>query len=635
MRRVFSTCLVAAVLLTGCTGADKIPEPAVPGPAILAFHQNGRMMFADASGRTWGGVAAQYPPQDIAWSADGTTLAWLDDSRLYIVEAATGSERSQPCPCAGLARLGDRFATVSGDGLALLLFDAAASATRVALRRPMPDARVIAGGRDQVAVAEPIPEERAAYRGQSALAAIDSLGRARLMIAGDSAVSISYGFTSPDGTRIATIETPSTGACSGTPGIFSLVNSGRNPRSERLVPADATFRGAVLADGRDITAISWAGDDIVVTFGPNECQSSHSNRFLTYALTGTTWHFVRAGVRAAGFGGQGRSYAIDLDTPTTGKLVLTSADGSLKEVGEGVTAFWATPAEQAAGQARTGTPEDPPITTTDRGHPVAATYLGLAARITAALDAGDTTTLAALCAACDAPTLKLVETPVGRDKLRKSLSTHPAADANSVTYPGLAVRSCLDTPDDADSCTAEQINDIGRLGLPSDYDINSSGQKFVAPISGSIRMTVDGAGAAQWTGQSRSAQNYRIESEDIPEAYFFMSSGGEYICGIDATKALCQGPTDPIPPRPASCGEGPEWGGGMSVTAAGVTDFICAGGVMFYPVGREPGKRDRLAAGQVIGALGFTCQAGTATVRCTHESTGHGFAIAPRTNERF
>jgi hypothetical protein len=73
----------------------------------------------------------------------------------------------------------------------------------------------------------------------------------------------------------------------------------------------------------------------------------------------------------------------------------------------------------------------------------------------------------------------------------------------------------------------------------------------------------------------------------------------------------------------------------MFVNSNKEVDFLCAGGVIFYPVGREPQDRDKLATGQTISALGFSCSAEESGIRCIHDSSGRGFRIAPTFNERF
>ncbi|WP_158842346.1 hypothetical protein [Saccharothrix deserti] len=649
------TVFMAAVVLTSCTATGGEPAPAPTGPsfdsteAVVAFRQADRVRFANAAGRVWGDVPVKSP--DWAWSADAGHFALLDENRLHIVDSETGEDASQPCPCHGLGVLGDRFATISSDGAALLLFAPGAEAERVPLQRPLTAAELVAGGRERVAVAEPIPEELADYRGQSALFTVDATGALTPLIEGKSAVSIWDGTTSPDGTRLATVESPSGGACHTQPGVFSLRYDETNPVQERAVPSDPAFTRAVLGEVRMTTGLRWAGDDLVVTFGPNPgCQNLLAPRYLTYRLDDGKWEQLAVGVLELGFGADGRSYAVELPDVVeagessvlgAGKFVVTNADGTRKEVGDNVQGFALTPAEEAAGEPKARPlPEPEPIAgTTDRGAPLDTEYRDLAERIADAAESGDLKALESLCGKCDAPTRELIGTPEGREAIRRALRTHPAVDDRSATYPGLAVKRCVDEPVHAEACTAQQIGDIGLLGLEPDFDIRDGLEDiFRAPVTGSVRLEVDERGDAHWAGRSSSAEPYKVKTavEGMPESYFFMPPEGDYYCGIFDEMAGCQGRTQPIPPRPESCGEGPSWGGGMFVDSSGKVDFLCAGGVMFYWGDKsEPGPEDRLAVGQTVSALGYTCTAGEQDMRCVHDASGHGFRMAPDSNDQF
>lgn len=121
--------------------------------------------------------------------------------------------------------------------------------------------------------------------------------------------------------------------------------------------------------------------------------------------------------------------------------------------------------------------------------------------------------------------------------------------------------------------------------------------------------------------------------------FYFRSGEGGYACGIlapgsrgEKMGAGCHGTTTPIPPRPVDCPEGPGWGNGMQVSAAGEVSFLCTGGVIY-----ASGFSDApiLHTGDALSALGFTCQPVDAGVRCTHDGTAHGFTIQPDRNETF
>lgn len=127
---------------------------------------------------------------------------------------------------------------------------------------------------------------------------------------------------------------------------------------------------------------------------------------------------------------------------------------------------------------------------------------------------------------------------------------------------------------------------------------------------------------------------YQHSSGD-QEYYYFKSPDDQYTCAIDGDMALCQGETQPLPPRPDTCHEGISWGYGMYVDSLQEVDFLCAGGLIYSPADQAPGGQDRLPLGRTITALGFTCSAEESGIRCTHDASGHGFHITPDTNERF
>lgn len=121
--------------------------------------------------------------------------------------------------------------------------------------------------------------------------------------------------------------------------------------------------------------------------------------------------------------------------------------------------------------------------------------------------------------------------------------------------------------------------------------------------------------------------------------FFFRSSGGDYACGIlapgsrgEKMGAGCHGTTDPVPPRPADCPEGPGWGKGLQVSATGAVSFLCTGGVI-YASGF--GEAPILKSGDSLSAFGFTCASLDRGVRCTQIESGHGFTIKPDSNEEF
>jgi hypothetical protein len=176
-------------------------------------------------------------------------------------------------------------------------------------------------------------------------------------------------------------------------------------------------------------------------------------------------------------------------------------------------------------------------------------------------------------------------------------------------------------------CDVEEFGDPpqeGRLRSPDDW-------------AGQVVEVWDIAGSISTCGSSRpETEPEPVDAERYHQGsfYFFTPPDGSYQCGIAQDTALCQGETQPVPPKPEDCQVG--WGYGMSVDGTGKADFLCAGGLIYGPLNRNPDDRDKLPSGRSITAFGFTCTAADdARIRCTHDATGHGFLIAPTTNDRF
>lgn len=218
-------------------------------------------------------------------------------------------------------------------------------------------------------------------------------------------------------------------------------------------------------------------------------------------------------------------------------------------------------------------------------------------------------------------------------------------DVGTVSYPGLGCSGTLELLEvKGDTITAQET-------------ITDDPQVTCAP-RGTVTLTVRGdtldmsyttaeddeatmtARLVRHSGSPAStvpAARYRHEMPGGREYYFFTSADSGYTCGITDEEVVCQGNTEPVPPAPDTCRRegGPSWGHGMFVAATGKVDFVCAGGVMYGPADRGPDERDVLQPGQAVTALGFTCAAEKTSIRCEHEASGHGFSIAPDTNERF
>ncbi len=126
-----------------------------------------------------------------------------------------------------------------------------------------------------------------------------------------------------------------------------------------------------------------------------------------------------------------------------------------------------------------------------------------------------------------------------------------------------------------------------------------------------------------------------ITYEGLGGAYYFSSPDGRFQCGIvtlaSRTEAGCQGTTAPVPPRPEDCMI--SWGNGIRVTNAGAAEFMCAGGAVYTSGGETIDPP--LGVGQQIQADGYTCMSAPDGISCTNDDTGHGFRIAPDSNETF
>ncbi|MDZ7930122.1 MAG: DUF6636 domain-containing protein [Rhodococcus sp. (in: high G+C Gram-positive bacteria)] len=121
----------------------------------------------------------------------------------------------------------------------------------------------------------------------------------------------------------------------------------------------------------------------------------------------------------------------------------------------------------------------------------------------------------------------------------------------------------------------------------------------------------------------------------IGGAYYFSSPDGLFQCGIvplsSRTEAGCQGTTTPVPPRPEDCMI--NWGNGIRVTNEGPAAFMCSGGVVYTSGGDTIDPP--LAVGATIAENGFTCTSAENGISCVDDATGHGFRIAPDSNEVY
>lgn len=364
------------VLVGGCTHGDK-PDPApsalpsaTASPAVLAYVQAGKIFVADAAGAPRLIAEPKVSPDQLRWSPDGTRLAWMDhqgdgpgSTSIHFASAADGKAVEKPCPCSGVDFLGDQVVTMSADGTGLLLFAPDGTASRAALSKPQAEGSDVVGRlADRVIVSVPLDERTASYRGQNTLVTVAADGTtASLLKPVGAETSYRGGAVSPDSTRLAFEEQPSSGACSSTSSLRTVkLSTGRI--SDPGLPSDNVFDFAGLTDDRLLLNLGWAGADLVVTFAPQlGCVSAESSRLVTYRWNEQGWTELGTGWFAAAYGttaGEVTIAAPDQIPETVGGAAdgpLTIMPGGQKiTVAEHVSSFVLTPAEIAGGKAPAG-----------------------------------------------------------------------------------------------------------------------------------------------------------------------------------------------------------------------------------------------------------------------------------------
>ncbi|MFD8231828.1 TolB family protein [Streptomyces sp. NPDC059696] len=500
------------------------------GAPVLAFVRPaaGEIVLADATGRTWRGARLKAEPDDVRWSPDGSTLAWIDEEgdasdgrRIHRLDVATSRLRSTPCPCHGVGFLGDEAATLTADGDALLFFAADGKVRRAPLSVPLTDyATIAAGGRDAVTIANSLPEEKAG-RGQFEMVAADRSGKVRPFLPAGAPTSFAQGEQSPDGRRIAWASADSGGACWNV-GSVRLAAYGVKGRQEPDRPTDAAMTDALLEDRVLVSGLAWAGRGLTVTFGPQSgCQAVPPARFVSYYLRDGRWRFIGSGMLAVGYGRQGRAARLlvperpapqkpdEYAFPLLGDLVFTDGRGARHDLGSGVSAFVFTPVE-AAGAGAPPTAAQPGrarvAKTGDRGEPVPAHLRALAQRIRDAAEDDDVARLRALCDPCDDETRAALRTSEGRRELVRLLGSHPGRTDNGIVFPGLAAHRCVDEPARDITCTAAQLADIALLDIPVDdsgtFDSDTyNGSVYEPEWEQRLHLKTGAGGKALWVGR--------------------------------------------------------------------------------------------------------------------------------------
>jgi hypothetical protein len=523
-----AACTSGASNAPGRPAASKLPA-ASTGP-VLAFLAGNTITVANGNGDTHVVAMADPPPAQLLWSPDGTRLAWIDPPQdeesggtVHVVDAVTGAAKTYPCPCHGLAFLGADMATVSADGAHLLLISPQGDATRVAFKGKLTNAytaqgaeasaTLIAGGKTRVTVALPLGEIKYGVRGNWTLDAIDRSGTVIPLFHGKQGAAAWEGLASPAGNRIAWREAPSSGACWADQRIIDLPYAGGEP-IDPAVPTIGPLRRAHLPDQRIVQSYSWAGDDVVQTFGPlgGECQVAYPFRLVSYYRHGPQWTYLATGLLGIAYGADGRTAKLEPDSSIsapegrefTGDLVYSRPGAADRTLGTKVGLFSFTPTESAAAQISTdGAP--PPaaatlVTTDDHGAALNGPLYDAVRQVWSAAHNGDSAGLQALCHDCDSSTLTWLSKagPAGVERL---LTTHPHGFENSLTYPGLTLDLCADTTGSPATCTPEQLADIVTLDVPSDVSLDYPTNVYQAPKSQTLRFELeDGKGV--WAGRA-------------------------------------------------------------------------------------------------------------------------------------
>ncbi|MEU6682194.1 hypothetical protein [Streptomyces sp. NPDC046832] len=538
MNRLRATVRWAAAVVVGATlagaGCDApgggSGDERAHGAPVLAFVRPlaGEIVLADAIGRTWRGARLKAEADEVRWSLDGSTLAWIDEEddapggrRIHRLDVATNRLRSTPCPCHGVGFLGDEAATLTADGDALLFFAGDGKVRRAPLSVPLTDyATIAAGGRDAVTIANSLPEQKVG-RGQFEMVAADRSGKVRPFLPAGAPTSFAQGEQSPDGRRIAWASSDSGGACWNV-GSVRLAAYGVKGRQEPDRPTDAAMTSALLKDRVLVSGLAWAGRGLTVSFGPQAgCQAVPPARFVSYYLRDGRWRFIGSGMLAVGYGRQGRAASLlvperpeprkpdEYAFPLLGDLKFTDGRGERHDLGSRVSAFAFTPAEAAgaAVPAAVAQPERARVAKTDdRGEPVPAHLRALAQRIRDAAEDDAAARLRALCDLCDDETRAALRTSEGRRELVRLLRSHPGRTDNGIVFPGLAAHRCVDEPARDITCTAAQLHDIALLDIPvveSDtFDSDDySGDIYEPDLDHRLQLKTGAGGKALWVGR--------------------------------------------------------------------------------------------------------------------------------------
>jgi hypothetical protein len=108
----------------------------------------------------------------------------------------------------------------------------------------------------------------------------------------------------------------------------------------------------------------------------------------------------------------------------------------------------------------------------------------------------------------------------------------------------------------------------------------------------------------------------------------YVAPSGNVACMIDSTFVRCDiiDRDWPLPPRPADCEF--DYGQGISLSAGGPAEFVCAGDTVFGP--DEVLRYDEWVA---VGSL--RCDSAVDGMTCRDSGSGHGFFISRQSYRLF
>jgi hypothetical protein len=114
-----------------------------------------------------------------------------------------------------------------------------------------------------------------------------------------------------------------------------------------------------------------------------------------------------------------------------------------------------------------------------------------------------------------------------------------------------------------------------------------------------------------------------LPAADAEELGGFVAPSGNVACMFDATFVRCDiiDRDWAVPPRPADCPDFTDYGQGITLSAGGRAQFVCAGDTVFGPDAV-------LAYDDSITAGSLRCDSAVAGITCRDVATGSGFFLS-------